>query len=795
MASLKNPKYFQDFWKKIAELILNNRLTWLVVILSITGLMGYRASQLELSYELAKILPQSDESFQLYERFKQRYGEDGSVMLIALESDDIYELDVYRDWHALSRAIKNVDGINNVASNTNLFEIINNEEEKKFDFKPISPKAPTSQAEVDSIRKTIEQYPFYRGFLYSEDGKAHLMAVTFNQEQMNSKNRIGITEEVQALAEEFGQKHDIAMHFSGMPFVRTNFMSKVSSEVAMFMGLAFLVTAVILFLFFRSYRVVFFAILVIAISVLWSVGFIDLFGYKITLLTGLIPSIIVVIGIPNSIFLINRYQEEFLKCNDQILALKIAIEKIGKTTFIANVTTFIGFFVFYFTGSPLLLEFGLVAAISVLATWAVSLILIPIIFSYNPKPKAKHVRHLENKNISKFLEFIDFIVHNRRTKLYWFIGVLVGLSVLGMTRIQSIGHVVDDLPEDDPVFTDLKFIESHFKGIVPFEVSIDTGIENGVLQPEMLQKIRLVQREFAKYPEFTKPISVVEAIKFIYQGYRGGEERFYRLPGALELNKLSAYAGMAEGRENMASAFMDSTRRYTRISYQSEDVGTIRMTEMINQLGPSIDSIFNYDRDFEEWLPVDEQVKAELTGNGVVFTKGNDYLLSNLRDSTIMAIILVSFVMATQFLNARTILISTIPSVIPLIITAGVMGFFGIPLKPSTTLIFSIAFGIASDGTIYFLTKYKDEIEHGKTISEAVSETIRQTGISMFYTAIILFFGFGIYVISGFKGTVFLGLLVSLTLMIGMISNLVLLPSFLMTLDKRQTAKKNLTNG
>ncbi|TBX27177.1 patched family protein [Jiulongibacter sediminis] len=779
----------------MAELILNNRLTWLVVILSITGLMGYRASQLELSYELAKILPQSDESFQLYERFKQRYGEDGSVMLIALESDDIYKLDVYRDWHALSRAIKNVDGINNVASNTNLFEIINNEEKKKFDFKPISPKAPTSQAEVDSIRKTIEQYPFYRGFLYSEDGKAHLMAVTFNQEQMNSKNRIGITEEVQALAEEFGQKHDIDMHFSGMPFVRTNFMSKVSSEVAMFMGLAFLVTAVILFLFFRSYRVVFFAILVIAISVLWSVGFIDLFGYKITLLTGLIPSIIVVIGIPNSIFLINRYQEEFLKCNDQILALKIAIEKIGKTTFIANVTTFIGFFVFYFTGSPLLLEFGLVAAISVLATWAVSLILIPIIFSYNPKPKAKHVRHLENKNISKFLEFIDFIVHNRRTKLYWFIGILVGLSVLGMTRIQSIGHVVDDLPEDDPVFTDLKFIESHFKGIVPFEVSIDTGIENGVLQPEMLQKIRLVQREFAKYPEFTKPISVVEAIKFIYQGYRGGEERFYRLPGALELNKLSAYAGMAEGRENMASAFMDSTRRYTRISYQSEDVGTIRMTEMINQLGPSIDSIFNYDRDFEEWLPIDEQVKAELTGNGVVFTKGNDYLLSNLRDSTIMAIILVSFVMATQFLNARTILISTIPSVIPLIITAGVMGFFGIPLKPSTTLIFSIAFGIASDGTIYFLTKYKDEIEHGKTISEAVSETIRQTGISMFYTAIILFFGFGIYVISGFKGTVFLGLLVSLTLMIGMISNLVLLPSFLMTLDKRQTAKMNLTNG
>ena len=795
MSLLKRIPFLQNFWKRIADLILNNRTPWLIVIALITGFMGYQASRLELSYELAKILPQSDGNFQRYEAFKARYGEDGNVMVIAAETDKIYDLEIFNQWYDLSREIKQVDGIKNVASNTNLIEIVRNDEEKKFDFKPISPQKPQTQAEVDSIHQTILRYPFYKGFVFSNDESAHLMAVTFDQDKMNSKSRISITEDIREMAEKFGQKTGINMHYSGMPFVRTNFMSKVSKEVSMFMGLAFLVTAVILFLFFRSWRVVFFAVLVIAISVLWSVGFIHLFGYKITLLTGLIPSIIVVIGIPNSIFLINKYQEEFLRCRDQLAALKVTIEKIGKTTFIANVTTFIGFFVFYFTGSPLLLEFGLVAAISVLATWAISLILIPIIFSYNPEPKEKHVRHLENKNISKFLEFVDFIVHNRRTKLYWVIGILIGLSVLGMTRIKSIGHVVDDLPENDRVFTDLKFIESHFKGIVPFEVAIDTKHPNGALNPEILNKIRLVQREFAQYPEFTKPISVVEAIKFVYQGYRGGDPKYYRLPGALELNKLAAYAGMADGKESTMSSFMDSTHRYTRISYQAEDAGTIRMSQMINELQPKLDTIFNYDREFEEWLPVDEQVNAQLTGNGVVFTKGNDYLVKNLRESTILAIVLVSLVMATQFLNARTILISTIPSVIPLIITAGVMGFFGIPLKPSTTLIFSIAFGIASDGTIYFLTKYKDEIEAGKSISEAVSATIRFTGISMFYTAIILFFGFGIYVISGFKGTVFLGLLVSLTLLIGMISNLVLLPSFLMTLDKRQTAKMQLKNG
>lgn len=779
------------FWKKVAQLILSNRKIWLIAIFGVTVFMGYMASRLELSYELAKILPQSDPHFQRYEEFKARYGEDGNVMIVAIETDKIYDLPLFNEWYKLSKAVKDIDGIKNVASIANLFEIKRNDSLRKFDFPAIVPQQPTTQAEVDSIKAKIEKYPFYKGFIYSNDGKAHLMAITFEQAELNSKRRISIVNEIEKIANDFGQRNNIEMHYSGMPFIRTNFMSKVRDELVMFMLLAFGITTVILYLFFRSVRVVFFAVLVVLIAVIWSVGILQIFGYKITILTGMIPPLIMVIGIPNTIFLINKYQEEYLKNKNQLSSLGVTIEKIGKTTFIANLTTFIGFIVFYFTGSPLLLEFGLVAALCVMATWAISLILIPIIFSYNPAPKEKHVQHLENKNISKFLEYVNFIVHNRRTRIYWFISALVVVSVYGITRITAVGYVVDDLPESDPIFADLKFIEKHFQGIVPFEVDIDTKRENGALSPEVLTKIKALQREFSKYPEFTKPISVVEAIKFVYQGYRGGDAKYYSLPGALELQKLAEYSGgaVASGKQGMFASFMDSTRRHTRVSFQTADAGTIRMRELIDTLQAKIDTLFAYDRTTNEWLPEEASIDAKLTGNGVVFTKGNDYLLGNLRESTLLAIFLVSLVMATQFLNFRTILISTIPSIIPLIITAGVMGYFGIPLKPSTTLIFSIAFGIASDGTIYFLTKYKDELKAGKSIGEAVTETIRYTGISMFYTAFILFFGFGIFVASGFKGTVFLGLLVSLTLLIGMISNLILLPSFLLTLDKRQTQK------
>jgi uncharacterized protein len=786
-------KLFKDFWKKIADLILDHRLKWLGAVGIVTAFMVFEITGLELSYELPKILPQTDDSFRQYESFKARYGEDGNVMVIAFESDKCYDLKIYQAWYDLGKEIKDLKGIKNVLSNTNLFEIKKDELSKKLDFVPIVPQKPNTQVEVDSIKARILKLPFYEGLVYNQ--KAQLMAITFDQSLLNSKDRISLSNEIQSVAAVFGKTHQLTIHFSGMPFIRTNFMSKVRDELSMFMVLAFVVTIFILYLFFRSISIVFYAASVVFIAVIWSVGLIALFGYKISILTGLIPPLIIVIGIPNSIFLINKYQEEYLRSQNKTEALKITIEKIGKTTFLANLTTFIGFIVFYFTGSPLLLEFGLVAALCVMATWAISLILIPTIFSFTAEPKAKHVRHLENKNISVILKKVDEIVHKKRSMVYGVVLFLIGLAFFGATKIKAVGYVVDDLPEEDPIFTDLKFIEKNFKGVVPFEVSIDTKEANGVFNPEVLNKIRILQKEFAKYPEFTKPLSVVEGIKFGYQGYRGGEPKYYVLPPALELQKLSEYTQEAKGKENMLSAFIDTTKRYTRISFQSADVGTIRMREMFTSLQGKADTIFNFDKEVGQWKPTAQQIDVKLTGNGVVFTKGNDYLLGNLRDSTLLAILLVSIVMATQFLNVRTVLISTIPSIIPLIITAGIMGFAGIPLKPSTTLIFSIAFGIASDGTIYFLTKYKEEILKGKSISQAVSATIKFTGLSMFYTAIILFFGFGIFVASGFKGTVFLGLLVSITLLMGMISNLILLPCFLMTLDKKQTLKALKKNG
>ena len=782
-------------WTQVSRFILANRRLLLAFVLLATVLMGFQAARVKLSYEFAKILPTTDPDYAIYDAFKARFGEDGNVMVIGVETDSMYRLAYFQDWQRFNKQIQQIDGIRDVVSNAGLYTITLDDSTDTFHFRPLLDKLLQNQAQADSLETAIGRLPFYQGLVTDSSRRSHLMAVSFDQKKLNTRGRIATVRQIGGLAEAFGKRHNTAVHLSGLPYIRTEFTARVSNEMVLFIGLAFVVTALILLLFFRSLSVVSIAMAVVMVGVIWTLGYIVLFGYTITILSGLIPPLIIVIGVPNAIFLLNRYHDELSnRDRSKEEALAVATAKVGETTFFANVTTSIGFFVFYFTSSPLLLEFGLVAALGIMSTYAISLVLIPIVFSYMPAPSEKQRRHLDSPVITRFLAWVDRLVHTRRSAIYLFVGVFAGFGLLGMSLIKAVGYVVDDLPKNDPIYTDLKYFEKAYHGVLPFEVSIDAGRPGRVLTPQTLTKIRLLQREFARYPEFGRPLSVVEAVKFFYQGYRGGDPRYYILPPALEMAKLQKYTGqMGSGTSRKGSvslsAYVDSTRQFTRVSFQVADVGTSRLRELIDTLQPRADSLFNYDRESGTFVADADRYVVKLTGNSVVFTRGNEYLLRNLAESTALAIFLVSVILIILLRDVRLSLIAIVPSVVPLLVTAGLMGYFGINLKPSTILIFSIAFGLSSDGTIYFITKYRDELRQGAGVAEAVSRTIRQTGVSMVYTAFILFAGFAIFTASTFQGTVSLGILVSITLLMGMTSNLVLLPAFLMTVYERRRKK------
>ncbi len=780
-------------WAAIAKFILRNRFKIIIVLGVITLFFAYFAYTVEITYESPKLLPDGDTTSTEYSAFKKRFGQDGSAMVIGIKDDDLYTLDKFNDWYELSNTIKKIKGIQAVVSVARLQTIVKNDSLSRFENIPIVTQKATSQAEVDSIKKVIYNLPFYRGIIYNDTAHATLMAITFNKKDLNTKNRLAIVDSIKLTVEAFSAKHNVEIHYSGMPYIRTAVARKIENEMTMFMMLAVLVTAIILFFFFRSVLPVVFSLAVVIVGVVWSVGLLVLFGFKISVLTGLIPPLLIVIGVPNCIMLLNKYHTEYSKTGNKMKSLALAIEKVGVSLFLANVTTAIGFAVFCSTDSKLLFEFGLISSISAMLTYLISLMLVPIVFSFLPAPSVKHTKHLQSKLITKLLQSIDYWVHHYRKRIYVAVTIIVIVSIYGITKILPLGYVVDDLPKKDPVLIDLKYFEKNYHGVLPFEISIDTKKENGVFADggRTLYKINKLQKLIEQYPEFSKAISVVEGVKFFNQAYNDGEKKHYRLPGAMDLQKIADFSeNDIKEKQGQFAAFVDSTKRYTRVSIQMADVGSIRMQELVNELKPRIDTIFNFDYETNKWLSADKNYNVVLTGNSLMFLKGNQFLVQNLLESVLLAIILIAIVMYTLFMSPRMIFISVIPSLVPLIITAGLMGFFNIHLKPSTILIFSIAFGIASDGTLYFLTKYRQEFKHNQnSISKSVSLTIKETGVSMIYTAIILFCGFGIFTASSFGGTAALGILISVTLLIAYCSNLLLLPCFLLSLEKRLTNK------
>ncbi len=769
-------------WKAFSGILLRNKLLFTLAILLPTLFMGWRASRMELSYDFAKILPADDPTFVEYQEFKKRFGEDGNVMIVGFADKNFFTINEFNDWYHLSKTIKIIPGIKEVLSVPTSYKVSLNDSLSAFEFTPLITRIPRTQKDVDSIKSEVEKLRFYEGIIYNKQTNATLMAITFNGATLNSKRRIEIVNEVKLLTEDFALKHQLEMHYSGMPFIRSKMMEKVASEMSLFLMLAVVITGIILWMFFRSFVNVFFSIIIVAMGVVWSLGILELFGFKITILSGLIPPLIMVIGIPNCIFLINKYQSEYIAHGNKIKGLARTIETIGVTLFLANITTSIGFGVLYFTKSNLLVEFGVVAALSVMATYMITLILVPVILFILPEPREKHTRHLEGKRINFLLSFVDRIVQTKRRTIYLVTTLITLVGFIGILKVSFVGYVVDDLPEKDPIYTDLKFFEKTFGGVLPFEISIDTKKENGVFaeNAKTLYKMKRLQDSVGKYPEFSKPVSIVEAVKFSYQAYRGGNPNSYRLPTISDLKKISEYSGSLSSQDNRLKSFIDSSKRITRISFQMADVGSQKIKELTSELRPKIDSIFD-----------PKEYKVSMTGHSLVFLKSNDYLLQNLLESLVIEIILIALVGMALFRSVRIIILSKLPCLIPLIITAGVMGFMDIRFKPSTILIFSIAFGISSDGTIYFLTKYRQELK--KKAGDAflaISEAIHDTGLSMIYTSVILFFGFIIFSVSSFGGTAALGILISLTLIMSLITNLVLLPAILLSIANKKRNKE-----
>jgi predicted RND superfamily exporter protein len=768
------------FWKKLADIILKSRLLILFIVLLFCGFMGFKASKAHLAYNAGKILPVTDSAYIRFMAFRKMFGEDGTAMIVGIKTPDLFQRNLFNAWYQLGNRLQHIKGVTAVISQGNIYKLQKDTTQRRFVLNPLVKGPLASQQAADSIKQQVYSMPFYSGLILSHDKQATLMAVTIKTDYINSKLRSKLISSIEKETTQFAKDNHVTVHLSGQPYIRTVISDLVSHEFVLFLALSLGITAIILLLFFRTAYAVIFPLIVVVLGVICSLGILVLNNYDITLLTGIIPPLIVVIGIPNSIFLLNKYYREFSLSGDKMAALHVVIEKVGITTFIANVTTAIGFGVLCFTNSQILTEFGLVASISIMVTFALTLILIPIIFSYLPAPGASQSGIKNRPAMQKLLVRVDHWVHHYRPAIYTGTVILLLISIYGVTRINVNSFIVDDLPKTSSTLTDLRFFESNFKGVLPLEVTIDSKHKNGMMNLPTIHKVERLENLISSYPEFSRSISLTQVLKYSTQAFYGGDTSYYRLPDDMEKGFIMGYAANSGKGNTMLRTYLDSTKQTTRVSFQMADIGSKKLNALFAELQPRIDSIFN-----------PRKFHVELTGTSVIFVKGANYMVKNLYQSLALAIFLIAIVMWILFRGVKMVFISILPNLIPLVITAGLMGYLGIALKPSTILIFSIAMGISSDQTIYFLTRYRQELGHsGKTISRIVSDTIRETGISMIYIATILFFGFGIFAASTFGGTVALGILLSVTLLVAMICNLTLLPAFLLSMERGINRRK-----
>lgn len=759
----------------IARIILRNRIFLIVVLAIATLFFVYQARKVTFSYEPAVLVPKTDSVLIEFNNYRDLFGEDGNIVVIGIRDPDFFTLGHFQNWLELTDSLKKLYGVQEVFSITEAYNIEKNNETRKFEFVPLAKEKPETQEEVDDIAKLIGSMPFYRDVFYSENSHTYLILVTLERDRLISNYREKLINTIERTANHFAENHDLKVLYSGIPFYRVRAGEILDREMYMFVLLAIIITALLLYLFFRSFKVVAFSILIVLIGVVWAFGFMGLIGYHITILTAVIPPLIIVIGIPNSIFLLNKYHTEYRRHGNKIKALQRVIQKIGPATFLTNLTTAAGFGTFMLTSTKILREFGLVASVNIMGIYLISLCLIPIIFSYLAPPDKKHTKHLDNKIISTIVGFFERLSHSRRTVTYSVTSVIVVLAFVGISLIKSTGYIVDDLPKNHQINRDLDFFEKEFSGIIPLEIIVDTKRKRGALAGSTLQRIDELQNSLAKFDELSKPVSIVEAVKFARQAFFNGAEHQYKLPSNTERNFILAYLGSFSEQSKIVSSFIDSESQITRVSFKVADIGSQRMQELEMSIKEEVAAIFP-----------SEQYDVVVTGSSILMAHGNKYLTKSLFTSLFIAIIAIAFFMAWMFSSRKMVIISLIPNFIPLLITAALMGYFGIPIKPSTVLVFSIAFGISVDNTIHFLAKYRQELKATNfDIGRSVRFAIREAGVSMLYTSIILFFGFGIFSLSSFGGTVALGVLVSITLLIAVTSNLILLPSMLLTKEKK----------
>ena len=765
-------------WNRIAIYILRHRVLNLVIASILLVFLGLEAFKVRMGHNIANTLPATDTTMVVYREFLEKYGQDGQTIFIGMYDDSLFTLKHFQDYYDLNTKIRELPGVTECLSVSKVYNIVKNDSLKKFELSQVVQRRPETQAEVDSIKEVIMSLAIYDKLLFNTETHSTMMLVSLDEAHANTSIRTELTDAMSLILDEYGEKHGVEMHISGMPYIREITTQTMVKEIVGFTALSILVAGLILYLFFRSWRPLVSVVSIVLLSVIYMFGIMALLDFEVTILTGVLPPLLIIIGVENSIFMLNKYHREYDVCHDKIRALSNVIVRIGPANFLTNTTTAVSFASFIITRNMLLVPFGILASICIMLTYVMTMVLLPTFFSYQKRPEGKLVNYMNSPRISFIMDKVSAFVLSKKRYIYAVVVALMVICVAGAMRMSTSGRVVDDIAKGDKLYKDIVFFEDNVGGVMPFEISIDTRKPRGIMNANFIRKVQQMQDSLAMYPEFSEPLSIAEVVKFARQGFFNGSRDQFKVPTNNEFTFIMKY--MPETKDGklpkIVTQYVDSTMQNTRISVQMANVTTPEIDAISKSLRPKIDEIFPK-----------EKYDVVMTGSAMVTLQGTNYLIVNLAHSLLLAFIVIAILMVITFHKFKMVVISLIPNLIPLLFTAGLMGYCGIPLKMSTILVFSIALGISVDNTIHYLARYRLQMKiNNNDIKKSVMAAILETGPSMIYSATILICGFLIFAFSSFGGTKIVGLLVPFTLLIALITNILVLPALVLTFNRKK---------
>lgn len=766
----------------VIRFILSRPRTWLAVVAALALFALIPAWHIQADFNLEGFYPDDAETIVAYQRVAREFGRDDNLVIIAFRHDSLFTVQhllrirkMAEDLQALPylEEVRSIWSINEFVTEDGALKArryLNEEYVTSRLSGNMLPPGSAREGGLDRIRDRMLDDPFVQGTYLGSGGTATALYLRISDDNNTFPNRRDLLSRMDEILESY--RADYQLNISGLPYFRTRYVETLNREILHYVSLASLLIIIILWLLFRTLLGVILPISIVWLTILFVTAILVLTGGFFEILSSTIAPILLCVGVADSVHMLSKYQDLRLDNRTREQSLRQMILILGTATLLTSVTTAIGFLTLMTSNVMPMRRFGVYTAAGVLIAFLITIFVLPSVLKLlrNATPVEDKSRYFFRK-IGSILSSTHRMARLHHRKVVMITLLITVVFSLGISQLRINSRVFDDIGENSELIRQSRFMDKHLAPQFPLEIIVDTGREDGVYDPDLLQRIQQLQDHLMTYDEVEQSISfatLMSRIDHIMRGSSAGT-----LPDSRPL--IAQYDLLLEMTGGTtADGFNDFDNRQTRIIARAYDAGSYRINRMRNDLESFLDDLFPVETVL---LTGSTILSADLTGN----------IVKALTWSIGLAFLFISLVMALLFRNAKLVLISLLPNLIPLLVTAGFMGFAGIDIRPSTAVIFTIAFGIAVDDSIHFLARFRMETLRGLPLDTAVKNTTIHTGRAIVLTSLILLVGFGVLGTSSFESNMLMGLLTCLTIITALVADLIFLPALIYWMNPKIT--------